>query len=208
MPPPVGGPAVGPPTQPKPAPPMAPPGPPAAPPMPSAPPAPAAPAAGPANAPAPAPAPAAPEAAPGNPKLATPADPSDAEAGAADNTTLTETGESGTTTFLVGDNARIPEDFPKDVPLYKDMKIETLTKSSEDGVYAISAVTPDPYAEVAKSFKEQAKANQWKEDMSTDQEGQMCLMTYSKDSRTLSVMVMKDDDQSSIQLTVGKTKEE
>ncbi len=108
---------------------------------------------------------------------------------------------------LIGEDAQIPEDFPKDVPLYKDMKIEMCAKGAAEGVYTLSAVTPDTYGQVVKSFKEQAKANQWTEEMSADQGGLMYTMTYSKDSRTLSIKVIKDDAQSSIMLALGKAAE-
>lgn len=130
------------------------------------------------------------------------------EAGVAGDTAVAESEEFDSESVLTGEDVRIPQDFPKDVPLYNNMKLEMLAKDGAEGGYTLSAVSPDPYGKIVESFKKQADAHQWTEEMSADQDGLMYLMTYSKDSRILRIVVMKDDDQSSIMLTMDKASEE
>jgi hypothetical protein len=104
------------------------------------------------------------------------------------------------TEMLSGSRAKLPDDFPKDVPQYKGMEL-VMVATMPDGNLSVSATTPDSPEKVAAFYKKEAEANGWKVETSMDM-GEMKNFQYSKESRGLSVMLMNDDGKTGIQLTI------
>jgi len=138
--------------------------------------------------------------------------------GDGDNSTITMTGKDGFkmnandtgatmemadgSKMTSGDAAKLPEDFPKDVPTYEGMKL-IMAMSTPDGGFSVTAETTDALDKVSTFFKEQVAAKGWTEGYAA-QQGEMFNGQYTKDGRSLIVMVMKSDDKTGIQLTIAK----
>ena len=120
----------------------------------------------------------------------------------ADGETGTYTSAEGELRVQAGDDVELPADFPEDVPTYAGMKlISAMTDSSQDAIM-ITATTSDPMDKVTDHFKREAVANGWAETMSMPA-GDMMMLQFSKNDRALSVAVMKQGQDTTIQLTVA-----
>ncbi|MCP4644624.1 MAG: hypothetical protein GY851_29545 [bacterium] len=104
------------------------------------------------------------------------------------------------TEMLSGANAKLPDDFPEDVPQYKGMQLVMVTKMP-DGNLSVTATTPDSIDKVAAFYKKEAEANGWNEEMSMDM-GEMKNLQYKKADRGMIVLVIKDEKETGIQLTI------
>jgi hypothetical protein len=120
-----------------------------------------------------------------------------------DGESATVTTEDGSSTVAVGAAAKIPDDFPKDVPLYKGMEVMAVQKDAASGATGFTATSKDGTAKVAEFYKKQAAAEGWTQDADMPQ-GPMHMLAFSKGDRKLNVVLMGDGNATNIQLTVGK----
>jgi uncharacterized cupredoxin-like copper-binding protein len=111
--------------------------------------------------------------------------------------------EDGATEMLMGDAAKIPADFPKDVPVYPGMKLEMTVKNPQDGMFTLTGTSADPLDKIAKFYKGKAAAGGWTEQMSMAQGGQMQMLAYEKGGRMISVNIISQDGSTTINLTTG-----
>ncbi|MBI4559560.1 MAG: hypothetical protein HY706_18390 [Candidatus Hydrogenedentes bacterium] len=102
----------------------------------------------------------------------------------------------------IGEKAEIPEDFPKDIPLYPGQTLVMVSSAAENQTFTVQAKTGDATEKVADHYKKEAPANGWIEETSVTQSGEqpMQLLVYKKDSRTLNVTVTKDTEGTMISL--------
>lgn len=113
-----------------------------------------------------------------------------------DGGTMTVSSEKGNVTIATGKNAKIPENFPKDIPQYPGGELQTVMTNTEDGVSSLEVTTPDALDKVDDWFKEQTAKNGWKQDqaMTMDGDSPMRMMTCTKESRQLMVNIARDGD--------------
>lgn len=117
-----------------------------------------------------------------------------------DNGATMEMADGGKMTS--GDAAKLPDNFPADVPMYEGMKLIWVMTTPDEGM-SVTAETADAPDKVTAFYKEQVAAKGWTEKYATQQDT-MFNGQYSKDGRDLIVMVMKNDDKTGIQLTIAK----
>jgi len=127
-------------------------------------------------------------------------------------TTLTEKGGNVEVTFEGKDGEKVriaggeggvalPDGFPKDVPLYPGAT-PTVTNSNAE-VTTVMLTTADAAAKVSAFYKEKLAAAGWTTKNTLDMPtGSM--IVCSKGDRTLSVTLVSDDNQTMINLTLGK----
>lgn len=60
-------------------------------------------------------------------------------------------------TFSVGENVKIPDDFPKDVPVYPEAKVVTAMITGADGGASLTMTTPDVVEKVGAWYADQLK---------------------------------------------------
>jgi hypothetical protein len=118
---------------------------------------------------------------------------------------LTMKTADGTVTMTSGDNAKVPDDFPKDIPLYPGAKPNSASSSSKDKAFTLQFTTKDPVDKVGEHFKKEIIAQGWTEGMvmSTPGEQATMMLNYTKGDRSLMVTVAKDADNTSILLTTA-----
>lgn len=104
-----------------------------------------------------------------------------------------------------GAGVKLPDDFPKDVLVYKGAKVDTSLKTGDATQVMLS--TTDATDKVAETYKAEMKKSGWEEKTSM-QMPEMTMLQYAKDQRTVTVQVMTGDDKGTkVVLTVTKEKE-
>lgn len=104
-----------------------------------------------------------------------------------------------------GAGVKVPDDFPKDVLVYKGAKVETSLKTGDATQVMLS--TADATDKVADAYKAEMTKSGWKEKTSM-QMPDMTMLEYAKDRRTVTVQVMNGDGKGAkIVLTIAKDKE-
>ncbi len=90
-----------------------------------------------------------------------------------------------------GDNAKLPEDFPSDVFVYKNAEVK-MTMALPQGS-SVSFQTKDSKDKVVAKYKKEMKSKGWSQEMAMDM-GEGTSLTYKKGERGVQVMVATDDD--------------
>ncbi|MBW7864895.1 MAG: hypothetical protein GX580_06960 [Candidatus Hydrogenedens sp.] len=118
-----------------------------------------------------------------------------------DSVQMTQTTEEGTVTAQYGEGAKLPADFPKDVPVLDGLKIEAAVANGDKGEFTVSGKTTAGMDDVLSFYKDKTTAQGWKETMSMNA-GEMYTFMCEKDSRALSVMMVKEEDGTMVSLSV------
>ncbi len=123
--------------------------------------------------------------------------------------TMSETGgtmnvsaESGGMVMTMGDDAKIPAEFPKDFPVYAGLKLSMAHSDSASGTFMVQGATPDALDKVAEFYVKGMKDNGWTETMNMTQP-EMRNLTYTKDTRSANVTLSKKDAGADVMLTLG-----
>lgn len=117
--------------------------------------------------------------------------------------TINSVSPDGAVNVTVGQN-QIPENFPKDVPLYTGINVQSAMSMAEKNMFNITGTVDGSMSEVSAYYKKEAAANGWEEKAAFSQAGQMETLQYGKESRVLSVMVMDQGGKTMIQLSTGQ----
>ncbi len=122
-----------------------------------------------------------------------------------DGGTFTTKSADGTSTMATGKNAKVPGDFPKDLPVYAG-EITMASSATQNEMFSIQIASPDPLDKVADFYKKELAAKGWKEENTMTQSGDspLHMLTYSKEDRTALVMITKDGDKTSITVQTSK----
>jgi len=94
-----------------------------------------------------------------------------------------------------GEDLKVPDNFPKSVPLYPDAKIKGIMISgSEDKNATLTMGTEDEMAKVLAWYEDKMSGNDWQEDQSWSFEG-METRSYSngQERMTLSISAQEDE---------------
>jgi hypothetical protein len=113
------------------------------------------------------------------------------------------TTEEGETLNVSYGKDSIPDNFPKDVPVYSPATVK-MTQIIDDSKSVISLGTQDDVSKVATFYKKELSAKGWsvKNEMSM---GSMSLLHVQKGSRALNVTVNKSDEETIISMVIGET---
>jgi len=109
----------------------------------------------------------------------------------------------GGASMTMGDTAKIPGDFPKDVPVYAGLKVGMSSNDPNEGSFLVQGTTPDTVDKVAAFYAKAMKDGAWTETLSMKQP-EMQSLAYEKDTRAAQVMLTKADAGTTVMLTVAK----
>lgn len=109
----------------------------------------------------------------------------------------TITSKDGTLTFNTGGDAKLPADFPADVPLYAGAKLVS-TMTLPTGM-TVAQETGDALAKVAAFYKSAMTGKGWKQEVEVNGEGS-AMLTYSQDKKTLQVTIGGESGKTTIVL--------
>jgi hypothetical protein len=112
--------------------------------------------------------------------------------------------EEGTVEFSAGGDVAIPEGFPKDVPLHEAFKASFANATAEQEQFSLQGIVPAPLDEMTKFYTGQAAEQGWKQEQEMTTNGEMSTFIYTKEGRTLSVVLVKEDANTNLTLSVGR----
>jgi len=124
----------------------------------------------------------------------------------ADNQSVTVTTKDGTVTSTAGKTAKIPDTFPKDIPLYAGAEIVAVSTMTQNEMFHVQATTADSLKNVAAYYKKELPAKGWTEQQTVSQAGDspMEMLNFTKEDRTVMVMVTADQGKTAIMLQTAK----
>ena len=109
-------------------------------------------------------------------------------------------GADGSVTSSSADVVKMPEDFPKDIPVYPGATpiIHTSAKNGR----TVQLWTSDTANKVTAFYKEKFNVEGWKQESESSTEA-ITLLYSTKENRTLSVVISYDDDGTNFTLSVS-----
>jgi hypothetical protein len=122
-----------------------------------------------------------------------------------DSVSVTMEGKDGTAQYTAGAAAKLPADFPDDVPTYPGMALEMSGQMGK--MLTVQARTPDAMQQVGEHIKKGAAENGWAEAMSMNQSagGQSSMiMSYTKADRVLNLTLAQEDQGTMISIVTGQ----
>lgn len=104
-----------------------------------------------------------------------------------------EWGDTGTK-VRVGEDVSIPDNFPKDVPLYSNSTTQSVSYNEEQGLYAfVVLLTDDSIATVSDWYANQLAGEGWTQTGQFNADGMNMLM-LSKGNRNLVISIGPNDE--------------
>ena len=114
-----------------------------------------------------------------------------------DASSMTFTGKNGETVAINMNGGKVPDDYPKDVPLYEGTKVIMSNSASEKHARHLILDSKDPADKIAEYYKKGLDSNGWKIE-GTMNMGEMNMFTASKDNRQLVVQISNSADKRTI----------
>lgn len=111
----------------------------------------------------------------------------------------------GKSTFVSGDKAKVPDDFPKDVLVYKPAKVVSAMTGPEGRL--VSLQSDDALDAIAAEYQREMKAQGWKEESFFKAEAQT-LAIFRKDKRVATVSLNPEDKGTAINVMVATEENE
>ncbi|MBA4387227.1 MAG: hypothetical protein C0404_04555 [Verrucomicrobia bacterium] len=111
--------------------------------------------------------------------------------------------KDGTTTFSGGGNAKIPDNFPKEV--YVPDGATITASASTPGGFTLVLQVKDPGDKVAEVYKSKMTGAGWKEESSMNQPG-MNMLVYKKAGTTMTAIIAGSDKVTQVSLNVAEDK--
>ncbi|MBM3288724.1 MAG: hypothetical protein FJY92_01095 [Candidatus Hydrogenedentes bacterium] len=113
---------------------------------------------------------------------------------------MTVTTKDGSSSF--GEGAKVPDNWPSDVPIYDGLKI--LAAVAAPQAFTVTGTTGDSLDKLTAYYKEQATKNGWAED-SVMSQPPLTMLSYRKEGekRNLAIVISTEGGQQSVSITVG-----
>jgi len=109
--------------------------------------------------------------------------------------------KDGEMSITSGKSAKVPDNFPKDIPMYKgsvlDMAMEVPTG------YSLSFTTKDDMSKVSEWYLSEMIDQGWAKEAFMDM-GKQTMMVFKKGERGVNLVISPDNDQTRIALTTVK----
>ena len=105
-----------------------------------------------------------------------------------------------------GDQAKVPEGFPEDVPVYPGLDIESVNQMTGQDATVILGTTADPVATVANHLKDRMSSQGWTAVSvnETDAAGSATtVMIYSKGNRVATFTLTESDRGTEVSMAVA-----
>lgn len=111
-------------------------------------------------------------------------------------------------TVSIGENMEIPEDFPKDVPVYPGAKANSIMTSTTEKTANATLTSGDDAVKITKWYEEKFKGEGWTEENSSTI-NDVEVREYSKDQVkiTLSIWPNKDEGKTGSFITLSRSEE-
>lgn len=107
------------------------------------------------------------------------------------NKSITIKAKEGALTFTAEGGVKVPEDFPKDVYLEKNSKVNGILNAG--GTTTIGIETPKELAEITKNYKDGMKVKGWHLDSENSLPG-ISNLVFKKNERIANIMLFGSGD--------------
>ena len=114
-----------------------------------------------------------------------------------DRSSMTFTGKDGQKVEIDTGGGKVPNDFPKDMPVYECTKVVMSQSANEKHAHTLMLESGDPAGKIADFYKKGLESNGWKIEASINT-AEMNMVTASKDQRQAVVQVMNGPDKRTI----------
>jgi len=121
-------------------------------------------------------------------------------------TRMVVTDEEGAMTMTSGAEARLPEGFPKEVPIHESLKINTSLSDGASG-FTLQCTSDEEIDTLVGYYQKACKESGWVEEMNMSQNpsSPMRILMYSKDDLTLNLIFQEMEGE--LHVTVGVSNE-
>jgi outer membrane lipoprotein-sorting protein len=116
---------------------------------------------------------------------------------------LTIKTDKGQTIYSAGKSAKIPDNFPRDIYVYGDANVVAALTHPEG--FSIVMETKDSQEKVYNTIKTKFNESGWNEAMTMSQKGAK-ILTYTKENKTVNIMITEEKKGSQINMTVALDK--
>lgn len=122
-----------------------------------------------------------------------------------DDESFTMTMGDGDITAVTGKKAKVPDDFPKDVPVYPGSEVLMSMKMSEKQIFTLQLGCADALDTVGAYYKKESAAKGWTESQSMAQGGEspMQMLMFTKEGRMITVTIAREEGKTMINLQTG-----
>lgn len=127
----------------------------------------------------------------------------DVEIGDNDSVSMSADTEQGKMQMQAGEGTKLPEDFPKDIPVYKGFTPSFIQTLEDQETFSVQGTVEASLDEVAKFYIGEAIAEGWQEILRVF-EHETKTLQYEKDDRALSVLIMSQDGKATVTLTAAR----
>jgi hypothetical protein len=127
------------------------------------------------------------------------------ESGNAGQSAGTFTGKNGETMTINPAGSKLPDDYPKDVPVAGGAKIVMATSVNDNKSSSLVLESADSFDKTVAFYKKGLADNGWKIDGTISGEN-MTMLTAVKDTRQLVVQIGESEGKCSVRQTLGVTK--
>lgn len=104
---------------------------------------------------------------------------------------------------VIGADSTIPEDFPKDVPIYPGFKLQATTAMGTEGAFSLSGTVNASFEEVKSYYQKGAKLQGWQETISMNQP-QTLMLGFQKEGRMFHVTATTAPGEMTVSITTDK----
>jgi len=105
-----------------------------------------------------------------------------------DASRITVAGKDGKTATLSFNENKVPDDYPKDIPIYTPSKVVMAQSASDQNTRNLVLESPDAMDSIVAFYKKGLDGNGWKTE-STLATAQMTMLTGSKDHRQVVLQI-------------------
>jgi len=106
--------------------------------------------------------------------------------------TVTVTGKDGQTATLNFNQNKVPDDYPRDVPIYTPSKVVMSQSTTEQNTRNLMLESPDGMDKIVDFYKKGLDSNGWKTE-SNITTAQLTMLTATKDQRQLTLQITGND---------------
>lgn len=129
------------------------------------------------------------------------------ESGKAGQSTVTFTGKNGEQMTIASEGSKLPDDYPKDIPVASGAKIvmATSVNNADNKGSSLVLESADSYDKTLAFYKKGLADNGWQIGATISGE-KMTMLTAAKDTRQLVVQIGESDGKCSVTQSVGVKK--
>ncbi len=129
------------------------------------------------------------------------------ETGKAGQSTVTVTGKNGETMTINPEGSKLPDDYPKDVPVASGAKIvmATSVNNADNKGSSLVLESADSFDKTVAFYKKGLAENEWKIEATISGEN-MTMLTAAKDTRQLIVQIGESEGKCSVTQHLGVKK--